>query len=522
MSSEPVPGVIQRGATAEDELKRAARVAGLRGFVVPTLERIDRRRVELLGLTFVVLIFLAAGTVLLPFVEEVPTWFFDANAALPFVRIGLVLLIFGFMVYVIDKERQLRKLSKYVINEQVLGAALSNRLKELSLLSEAGKAVSSTLELEDVLHVILNAASELLESDEGSVMLVEGDELVVAAAHGHPQLFVGARQSLDHGIAGYVARTREPLLLEGGSGGGDGESGAVPAPEILSAMSVPLDVRSELLGVLNLNVRDGSRRYTEYELRALGLFGEHAAMAIRHARTMRREREMRMHVAEIDRLRTELVGSMAHDLKTPLTSILGVAKLLAERAGDIDEQKQKDFLLSIRRQAERLLTQIERLLDAARSQAQHLPLEPAPLDVPRLLEDTAQSFRNAFGRAITVEAPHRVQAFADSTAFEQVVANLLENAVKHTPADAQVKVSVDVQGPMVRVTVRDDGPGIAPELIPDLFVPFRRGSDRGSGTGLGLFVVANLVRAMGGEISVDSEPGRGTAFTFTLPVYPPP
>lgn len=516
--ADDVPGVRSAEPTSVN-VRRTARLAGLRGFETPTLEQVERRRWELFGTTFFVLVAFAIGMVILSFLDERPSWLPESmNASLNVVRVALVLLSVAFAVYVMDKERHLRRLTKVLVNERVLTAALSNRLKEISLLTEAGKAVSSTLEMEDVLGIILRAAFELLEADEGSVMLAEGEDLVVAAAVGHPKRFIGDRHPMTEGLSGYVARTSEPLLIEGRADTAQSGPAAPDKPAIRSAMSVPLKIQGKLLGVLNLNVISGERRYDEYDLRALGLFAEHAAMAIRHARVLRSERDLRLQLAELDRIRAELVGSMAHDLKTPLTMILGSAKVLLRR-DDLDRQNARHFTERIVNQSERLLALIERLLEAARSHTGTLPLAPATHDLVPLVENMAVSYATAHDRPIEIsaEAEH-IQAFVDCHALEQALANLLENAIKHTPAGTPIQIEIRSGEDEVQLVVRDRGPGIPEEDLPTLFLPFRRGTTLGSGVGLGLFIVSNLVTNMGGRIDVHN--AGGAVFTMTLPAHP--
>lgn len=497
---------------------RVRRVAGLRRFETPTLEGVERRRGELLALSLVVLILSAGALVMLSFVDEMPEWFHTFGGTINAMRAGLVILVCAFGAYLVDNERRLRGVSKFLVNEQVLSAALANRLKEISALSDAGKAVSSALEIDDVLTIILNAAFELLEADEGSIMLVEGDELVVAAAAGHPRRYVGERRPITEGLSGYVARTREQLIVEGTV-----EVAETPSrdkKDVSSALLVPMEARAELLGVLNLNVTTGTRRYTEYELRALGLFAEHAAMAIRHARALERERELRAHAVELDRVRAQLVGSMAHDLKSPLTAILGSAKLLIDKSEQLDAAGRRQFAEAIARQSSRLLALIERLLEAARSQAQQLPLAPGPLDVIPAIKALAESYASAYSRDIQVDSGEaRVIAYADAEAMEQVIGNLLENAVRHTPEGTRVRIRVTPDNGRAVVTVSDDGPGIPPDQLDSIFVPFLRADAKGGSSGLGLFVVSNLVKAMGGDISVESTPGQGASFTVSLPTH---
>jgi signal transduction histidine kinase len=120
------------------------------------------------------------------------------------------------------------------------------------------------------------------------------------------------------------------------------------------------------------------------------------------------------------------------------------------------------------------------------------------------------------------KAAARIEAFADPDAVEQVVANLLENAVKHTPAGTPIHVRVTEESGYAVLVVRDEGPGVPVEERATLFEPFRRGrEEKGSGVGLGLFIVANLVRSMGGTVEVSGEQGEGAVFTVRLPSEPP-
>ncbi len=524
MTEQRTPEPSTEGAPAErdrgDDVRRSARVAGLRDFEMPTLEQVERRRFELLGLIFFILVGFAMLVALLSgeFFEP-PGWLVELGRTGTVLRGMLVGLAILFSVYVWEKERHLAKLARALVNERVLSAALANRLKEISLLTEAGKAVVSHLELEEVLGVILDAASDLLGADEGSVMLLDGDSLLVSAATGHGADYIGVRVPVAEGLAGHVARNRESLLIEGRVDTELVDTPLRPREEdILSAVSIPLEAKGELLGVLNLNVREGDRRFDEYDLRALALFGEHAAMAVRHGRTLRKEREMRQQIAKLDHLRSELVGTVTHDLKTPLTTILGSAKMLKTHFDALSPEQRREIIDTVERQSERLLQLIDRLLGAAKAHARH-PVAVGPLDLVAHIEPLVRAYASAHDRNVVVhKESDRVPAIADPDAIEQVVANLLENAVKHTPAGTNIRVRIASRGSVAEVSVADDGPGIASEELPHLFEPFRQGTLTGEGgVGLGLFIVRSLVVAMGGHVDVQSPPGDGACFTFTLP-----
>jgi diguanylate cyclase (GGDEF)-like protein len=286
-------------------LEQEARIVGIKGFSSPTLEAVDRRRSQLWTVAFSGLVCLAAAVALLTSGAAHHLGF--ANG-LGF-RIGTVVLVVGLAVYVTEKERHLRRLSKLLVDERVLGAALSNRLKELAMLYEAGKAMNSVLVVDEVLQLILSSAFELLGASSGSIMLLQDEgDLVVVCRAGNAN---GAPIELGGGIASRVARDREPLLVQGTVS----EKGH---QETESAVCVPLLHRSQVLGVINLIGATG-HTYSEYDLRAVSLFAEHAAIAVANARLYEAERA----------LSAQLSHQVVHD---PLTGAANRV-LLSDRLG---------------------------------------------------------------------------------------------------------------------------------------------------------------------------------------------
>jgi transcriptional regulator with GAF, ATPase, and Fis domain len=182
--------------------------------------------------------------------------------------------------------------------ERVLTAALTNRLHEVSLLLDAGKQMNAHLQMDELLDTILRSACELLDATGGSVMLVEETDLVTVCALGRDAA-VGQRMRLGDGVAGYVAIRRDPVLIDGHADPDLFPGLVLREPYVESAMSVPLVHRAELQGVLNVNAPIG-RSFTEYDLRALAVFAEQAALAIANARLYEAERA---HVAALLDLR---------------------------------------------------------------------------------------------------------------------------------------------------------------------------------------------------------------------------
>jgi hypothetical protein len=279
-----------------------ARIVGLRDFSTPSLEAVEHRRIQLWILTSIMLVSISVGVVVL---SIWPTSHGSVTSSGP-LRWGIVLMSIGFCAYAIDKERHLQKLSRLLTDERVLTAALSNRLRELSLLLQAGKAMNAVLELDAVLDVILHSAQELLVGASGSIMLVDGDSLVARCVRNNPDA-LGRRVAIGEGIAGRVARTKEPLLINGRPTSKEFPGLDTRTQAVSSAMSVPLVHRDQLLGVLNVNAADGNT-FSAYELRALSVFAEQGAVAITNARLFDAERA---HVVELelDRMKSEFLGS---------------------------------------------------------------------------------------------------------------------------------------------------------------------------------------------------------------------
>src|SRR3954469_4445596 len=236
-------------AADRNDLAREAKGVGLRNFSTPSLEAVDRRRWQLWMVAIVVMAALAAGLVLMASSGAKSPGLFKH---LP-VRIGVVLLTMAFALYVLEKEVHLRRMTRLLLDERVLTAALSNRLKELAALVTVGKAVNSVLNLKQVLDIILSSALELLGADGGSIMLLDDpNELVAVCVRGHSHA-EGARLKVGESIAGHVAQQREPLLISGPASRERFKNLVLQDAPVESALSVPLINRDEVLGVLNVH-----------------------------------------------------------------------------------------------------------------------------------------------------------------------------------------------------------------------------------------------------------------------------
>lgn len=226
---------------------------------------------------------------------------------------------------------------------------------------------------------------------------------------------------------------------------------------------------------------------------------------------------------ETDQMKSALLSTVSHELRTPLTAIRALSELLADH--EFAAEQGRAMAATINRESERLDRLVANLLDAARLEAGRLPCEIRPLELAPIVAEAVAVFDRAQDRhTFVVDVPPDLPLVqGDPDRLRQILDNLLSNAVKYSPEGGLVGVRVERLGDEVRVSVSDEGVGIAPEVAPRLFERFHRaeGAARGvGGTGLGLYITRGLVELLGGRISVTSQPGRGATFTFTLPVAP--
>jgi PAS domain S-box-containing protein len=229
---------------------------------------------------------------------------------------------------------------------------------------------------------------------------------------------------------------------------------------------------------------------------------------------------------EVDRMKTEFVSLVSHELRTPLTSIKGYVDLLLD--GDVGavSDEQGGFLRIVKNNADRLVALINDLLDVSRIEAGKVELRLAPLDVATIVGQVASSLvpqLEAKGQTLRLDLPDDLPLVsADADRVAQVVTNLLSNAHKYTPAGGRIEVTAHRDGARVVVEVRDRGIGMSEDELGKLFTKFYRATNRTTeqvgGTGLGLTIAKSLVEMHGGTIGVESAPGAGTTFAFTLPV----
>jgi signal transduction histidine kinase len=417
---------------------------------------------------------------------------------------------------------------------EVSSSGLNRSVGELKALGEVGQAVSSTLDLPTVLSTILRHAVRLSQTSGGVIYEYNeaSEELDLRASYRMEKELVEAYRvaplRIGQGATGRSAATRAPvqvidLLIEP-------EPGAMRICPILarlgyqSLLAVPLLLEQKIMGALAIYHRE-TGSFAPEVVNLLQSFATQSALAIQNVRLFREIEDKSRQIEAANRHKSEFLANMSHELRTPLNAIIGFSEVLQERMfGELNE-KQAEYTDDILSSGRHMLSLINEILDLSKVEAGRMELELAKFDLP-LAMDNARTFvrERAAKRGIALEVSidERLGDFVgDERKIKQILLNLLSNAVKFTPEGGRMGINAKQTDGAVEISVSDTGIGIAPEDQAKIFEEFRQvGSDdayKKEGTGLGLTLAKKFVELHGGRIWVESEIGKGSTFSFTLP-----
>ncbi|RYP89038.1 GAF domain-containing protein [Nocardioides guangzhouensis] len=414
------------------------------------------------------------------------------------------------------------------------GAELARKVDELEALSEVGEAVSSSLDVDDVLTTIVTHAVELSGTDGGSMMeYAEQDHcFLVRSVYRTEQHVVdrlhAIRIDLDETLVGRAARQRRPIAVPDLA-----ETELDPHLRILydagwrSIVAVPMLRDEQIVGSLIVR-RKRPGDFTEETVDLLETFASQSAIALLNAQLFRELKEQSRELELASRHKSEFLASMSHELRTPLNAVLGFSEVLLERMfGDINE-RQEEYLRDIHGSGKHLLELLNEILDLSKVEAGRMELAYSWFDLGALVVDATSMLREraaAHGIGLRAEVAGDVdQVYSDELRLKQVLINLMTNAVKFTGDGGSVTVTARRTGTEVEITVADTGIGIPEADRERIFESFQqggRGSSREEGTGLGLTLSRRLVELLGGRMWLQTEVGVGSTFGFSLPVGRP-
>ena len=410
--------------------------------------------------------------------------------------------------------------------------------QQVSTLFEVSKSLASIVDTEELLPAIKATLMEVLGPAEAGVLFgfdtVTG-MLRVASSFGYDvETLHKVRLRIGESMSGQVFESGTPCVWSSPAETESAMATMTAHNRALckqasrgldfprSAIGVPLIYRDDKIGVLTLETFASGEQFSVSHIPFLQAFAELLVINLTQIGLLQESEEARA-VQEADRLRSELIAALAHEMRTPLTSIQGYASALLLDDVEWDETSRARQLQIIEAEATELQTMIQDLLESSIVDAGLLVLTKEPTLVPRLAERlvremTRRTARHRFVISFPADFPI---IDADPRRLEQVIRNLLDNAVKYSPDGGLVVVRGQVAGDEVIISVADNGVGIAPEHLNRLFEKFFRVKspigDKVRGTGLGLPVSRTIVESHGGRIWAESEQGRGTTISFSLP-----
>jgi signal transduction histidine kinase len=325
------------------------------------------------------------------------------------------------------------------------------------------------------------------------------------------------------------AAMTDAVLERGGTVVAGGPTGVVPLPvstgEIEAAVACPIWVQGWVSAVLvGVVAREG--RLAELEIEAMELLASQAGLTLASGLRSELERGVTASIEEGDRLKNEFLTTISHEMRTPLTVLLGNGRTLEHGWDSLDETSRRNLLAAMNANVRVLDRMVTDLLDYSRLEAGELWVSFEPFDLSRILDRLCEGAVAALGRRrLETDIEPGLLASGDVVLIRRTVSNLLGNAAAHTPEGTTVTVSCRRVGEQVEISVADDGPGIAERDLPYLGERFFRGgvaTARPKGLGLGLALARGILDLHQSPLLIANDPGHGVRFSFSLPYVPDP
>lgn len=408
---------------------------------------------------------------------------------------------------------------------------LQRQVRELEGLQRLSKLLTSSGSIENVVSDTVRMVMEQIECEKMAILLYDEENDMLVA---HPPAVGMTPDQLDRlripmnepSIGGTVFRTNTPLMSNDAANDAWVSRALQQLLDTRSLLVVPLTTGAQALGILMaINVRAGA--FSDDDLQYAGLLGRQAGAVLEANLARVRERELMRELREADRAKSEFVSMLAHELKGPMTTVLGFSHTLRGEWQKLDDPKRDQLLDIIYKEVDRLSRLVSDLLDVARMEGGSVRHDIEPVSLQEVLDNVLMVHTSLRAdHAIMNEVPEDLpKVLTDRDRVRQVIINLLTNATRYSPDGSTITISADVVEedgePYVRVGVSDEGIGIAPQDSEKIFSKFAMLPKPGwakKGTGLGLFITKGIVETMGGRIWVESEVGRGSTFYVTLRV----
>ena len=449
--------------------------------------------------------------------------------------VGLVGLVFVFILHAIFKQIELSSLRNTLKTEESELTNLRTRLTEITNLFEVATTLNLRLPVDSILNILVRRVVDAIKAQQASVMLYqsETETLETKAFYGVEGEFTSSgKLRLGEGIAGKVAEKREAVLLGQEPADAGLKKYYKPHRNITSALSVPLVVDNRCVGVLNINRINHPVPFNEKQREILRLFAEHIGAVVERATELDRiaDRSQELELAntklvELNKMKEAFLSTASHELKTPLTSVIGYAEILNQHDAILKTEQRREFVHRLHVEAQHLLNLIEDILDLTRLETGKIELNRSTLSLTHLAQTAAETSRPLAKKrnvVIVEEYDDSVESvWLDEVKIRQALVNLIVNAIKYSPEGGEVKVQTRAIESAVLVEVSDAGPGVPTGTDSQIFALFGQGlrpsTKSTSGLGIGLHLVKRIVELHGGDVGVDSNPDQGSTFWIRIP-----
>ena len=425
----------------------------------------------------------------------------------------------------------------------IIGADITERKKaedeilqrnqELTALNTIAATMSQSFDLGEILDDVLDKVLNILSINNGGIYFLdkETEELTLEFYRGKTDamLELVSPLQLGVGIGGRVAQSGETMFVESLPDSveliGRDIQELVIRKNLKSIVCCPLWARGSALGVMYA-ITEGERIFTPPERDLLTLIGHQVSTAIEDAQLFEEASRTRA-LEELDRLRTEILASVSHELRTPLTAIKGLSSSLVQPDIEWDSETQRDFLATIDQEADKLTHLVNDLLEMSQLEAGVMNMEKRQAKISAImsqLSDQLKALVSKHSFEINIQ-PDMPSVHVDEIRIGQVIANLVANAASYSTEGTPIILEATHNGQEVVVSVKDKGIGIPQEHLLNIFDRFYRLESgvarRRGGTGLGLSICKGIIESHEGRIWVESEVGKGSKFSFSLPEYKP-
>jgi len=404
-------------------------------------------------------------------------------------------------------------------------AETKRRNQDLAALNMIATTISQSSGLNQILSATLERALDVLEMEGGWLQFLDDDgkTLTLVAQRGMPEPVIEKinTKALNQNSQEKIATGILPIQIDAIMETVRSQLNVYRKEINYTPTGVPITSKDNVIGILGAISRS-SRELTPNQVQLMTTIGHQIGIAVENERLTQQAAEVKI-LREVDRLRSELIANVSHELRTPLGLInISCSSLLMDDV-DFDRDIQRNFLSGIEEEVGKLERIVENLLDLGRVEGGRLRLDKQPTDLTELVRNVVQVMK-------TLSTEHNFEcdfaseplmAIVDTKRIEQVLRNLLDNAIKYSPSGGTISVQGNLEKSKILISVTDQGIGIPADAWDKIFERFYRAENaitlRMRGAGLGLSVCQGIVEAHGGHIWVESQPGMGSSFSLSLP-----